>query len=89
MQIGERVILTSLMFEDNFKGEIIELHWLHPNVCTVKLDEWVHPVRYVLYYPEQPEVVESSLWQICWPDTEKLTEGANPDEPSCVHSRSR
>ena len=73
-RLGQKVILNTLLRRGDFPGEIIEVS---PEplpfryVCTVKLECQESPVRGALYYDEQPKVVDSSLWQICWPKEEE------------------
>lgn len=82
-KIGERVILNTLMKEGDYPGEIIDIDPVF-GLCLVKLDCQDTPVSSVLYFDEPPEVVNSSLWQICYPAAH-LTQRA-PDLPQvrCV-----
>ncbi len=67
--IGQRVILAHLLHEGCFPGEIAGIDPIS-GLCLVKLDCQDRPVRSVLYYAQAPAVVESSLFQICYPDQE-------------------
>jgi hypothetical protein len=66
MKLGERVILNTLLKRGDFPGEIVSIDIF--GTCTVKLDRQDVPVTSVLYFDECPEIVESSLWQICYPE---------------------
>lgn len=66
MKIGERIVLNTLLKNGDFPGEIIDIDPVL-GLCLVKLDCQDTPVSSVLYFDEQPKVVNSSLWQICYP----------------------
>lgn len=65
-QVGDRVILISLLVERSISGKIIAID-KSSGLCTVKLDTQDKPVSGVLWYDERPEIVNSPLWQICFP----------------------
>jgi hypothetical protein len=67
--IGQRVMFCSLMTPGDWPGEIVEVGQrpFGNGLVTVKLDRQERPVSMVLYYDHKPTVVNSSLWQICWP----------------------
>lgn len=67
MQKGERVILNTLLRAGDFPGEIIDIDPLF-GLCVVKLDSQDTPITGVKYYDELPAVVNSSIWQICYPE---------------------
>lgn len=73
-EIGERVILNTLMRDGDFLGEIIDIDPL--GLCLVKLDCQENPVSAVLYFDEPPVLVNSSLWQICYPVSAPNTDPA-------------
>jgi len=64
MKIGERVIFNTVLAQGDYPGEIIEING---EFCTVKLDCQDVPVEGVLYFDVKPEIVNSAMWQICWP----------------------
>ena len=72
-QVGQRVLLQTLMYTGSFPGTIVELRTrgllhLEEGTVTVKLDRQDHLVTSVLYFDEEPKgEIHSSLWQICWP----------------------
>ena len=69
-RVGTRVILNTLLRRGDFTGEIITIdEW---DLCSVKLDNQDTPVLGVLWYDERPEVINSPLWQICFPLEEEL-----------------
>lgn len=74
--VGQRIILHYLPASNLFQGEIIEVLRkdvrAEAHLCRVKLDSQDEPVGSVLYYDEPPEVVKSSLWQICWPAPKRI-----------------
>jgi hypothetical protein len=72
MKIGEKVILNTLLRDGDFPGEITDYDFLK-DMCSVKLKYQDKPVSGVLFFNEKPEIVNSNLWQICWPmsDVEK------------------
>lgn len=64
-KIGDKVILYSLLREGGFEGEIISVNSL--GYCTVKILEQNEPITGVMYYDKEPNIIYSSLWQICYP----------------------
>lgn len=71
--IGQRVILNHLCFKGDFPGTILQVGQRRPNghpLCIVRLECQEEGVHNVLYYNEKPEVVDSNLWQICYPREE-------------------
>jgi hypothetical protein len=66
MKLGERVILNTLLKRGDFPGEIIAVDIF--GTCTVKLDCQDAPIAGVMYFDEYPEIVNSSSWQICYPE---------------------
>jgi len=68
MEIGQRVILVSLLRRGEFLGTLIARENFDPKIGTVKLDIQDAPVTGVRIYEERTEVVDGSLWQACWPD---------------------
>ena len=74
--VGQRIILRYLPASNLFRGEIVEVLRRdvrsEAHLCRVKLDSQDEPVGGVLYYDEPPEVVKSSLWQICWPAPKRI-----------------
>lgn len=66
-QIGERVILKTLLREGEFSGSIVGIEPIF-DLCIVKLDSQETPVVGVPYYEKEPEVVEH-YWQFCYPET--------------------
>lgn len=64
--IGQEIILNTLLRKGDFPGIIIQINPL-TDLCVVKLDCQEEPVQSVLYYDKRPEVVNSTLWQICYP----------------------
>lgn len=73
-KIGERVILNTLLRQGDFPGEIIDIEQFS-GLCLVKLDCQTTPVSGVLYFDEPPEIVNSQLWQFCWPDPHPIKIG--------------
>jgi hypothetical protein len=70
---GMKVILNTLLKEGDFPGEIIDCKLYNMGISktvVVKLGCQEKPVQSVLYYENEPEVINSSLWQICWPVNE-------------------
>ena len=70
-KIGERVIVNTLLWDGDFPGEIIDISGF--GLCTVKLDRQETPIAGCVYYETPPECVYSSMWQICYPATERKT----------------
>lgn len=65
-KVGQKVLLTHLMFEGSFSGEIVKVA---PNgVVEVLLDCQDKSICNVFYYDKEPREVESSFFQICYPD---------------------
>lgn len=65
--IGERIILQTLLRDGKFLGTIIDIDFM--GTCLIKLDCQEEPVAGVLYYHDgPPEIVNSNLLQICWPE---------------------
>jgi hypothetical protein len=58
-------MLIHLLHPGEYPGEIVDIDAL--GHCTVKLDRQEKPVGGVLYYEKRPTVVESQLWQFCFP----------------------
>ncbi len=63
--VGQRVLLEHLLFDGKYVGTIKDIDVL--GHCLVKLDKQEKPVCSVLYYSSRPIVVNSSLWQFCYP----------------------
>lgn len=66
--VGQRVVLSHLLHEGTFPGEIVEWSgW--PRTCVVKLDCQDEPVAHVRWYPEEPTgEIPAYWWQVCWPE---------------------
>ena len=64
--IGQRVRLWHLLHEGYYEGVIIDIDFI-TGWCTVKLDCQEEPVCNVVYYEQEPIIVESNQWQICFP----------------------
>ena len=66
-EIGERVTLWHLLHKGDYPGTIIDVDILR-DTCTVKLDCQEKPVVQVLYYDSPPDIINSNLWQVCFPE---------------------
>lgn len=65
-RIGAGVILNTLLVPGDFPGRIIAIDAIS-GLYLVKLDGQDVPVSGVLWFDEAPEVVNSTLWQVCYP----------------------
>ena len=66
--VGQRVILSHLLHEGTFPGEVVAWSGL-PRTCVVKLDCQEEPVAHVRWYPERPMgEIPAYWWQVCWPE---------------------
>jgi len=65
-RVGERVILNTMLRAGDFPGEVIGVS--ESGLCMVTLDCQERSVSSVIYYPTEPTLVNSRLWQICWPE---------------------
>jgi len=70
MKIGKKVILQTLMLEEHFAGEIIEINNFN-KTCIVKLEKQESPVCGVQYYDCYPGNIEMTRWQFCYPMVEE------------------
>ncbi len=66
---GMQVVLNTLLKDGDFEGCIltVDSEYLGKPLVSVKLNCQEKPVRSVVFYAEEPDVVEGSLWQICYP----------------------
>lgn len=64
--VGQRVLLEHLLHKGKHPGTISDIDIL--GHCRVKLDKQEKPVCSVLYYSSRPVVINSSLWQFCYPE---------------------
>ena len=69
--IGKRVFLRSLLAEGVHPGTIVNTDPIftmnrYP-LCLVKLDRQEKIVHSVVFYEEEPRVLNHNLFQICWP----------------------
>lgn len=65
-KVGQRILLTHLLYEGTFSGEITEIG--SNGVVRVLLDCQDKSICNVFYYDKEPREVESSFFQICYPD---------------------
>ena len=69
--IGKRVFLRSLLARGTHLGTIIDTHDFSTEngypICVVKLDRQEKPVRGVVFFEEEPKIINSNRFQICWP----------------------
>ena len=68
MRVGQRVILNTLQMVGDFGGTISDISG---STCTVILDSQKKPVTDVLFFDEKPNLINSSIWQICYPEITK------------------